>query len=111
MTADQVKTKLAALGYRPATLDEMYALGQAGKWNIIGLGTSMGSYNMYPVTVNAAQNGLFSVSSTALYSTQTYRFAAVKLAGAVSMNGGIEASSFTASLWDALSSILYAWKR
>ncbi|MCX6719122.1 MAG: hypothetical protein NTZ38_01975, partial [Candidatus Taylorbacteria bacterium] len=75
MTADQVKTKLASLGYRPATLDETYALAQAGKWNIIGLGTSMGSYNMYPYTRNGAGNGLYSISTTASYSTQTYRFA------------------------------------
>ncbi len=111
MTADQVKTKLATLGYRPATLNEMYALGQAGKWNVIGLGTSMGSYNMYPITQNGAGNGLYSISTTASYSTQTYRFAAVKLTGASSMNDIGQTSSFTASIWDALSSILYAWKK
>jgi len=79
MTADQVKTKLASLGYRPATLDETYALGQAGKWNVIGLGTSMGSFNVYPLTLNGASTGLYNIGATAAYSTQLYKFAAVKL--------------------------------
>ncbi|MCX6718963.1 MAG: hypothetical protein NTZ38_01125, partial [Candidatus Taylorbacteria bacterium] len=71
----------------------------AGKWNIIGLGTSMGSYNMYPYTRNGAGNGLYSISTTASYSTQTYRFAAVKI-GVTSLNSASQVANPLGSFSD-----------
>ena len=81
MTASQVIAQLNALGYRPATLDELYAVkSQAGN-NVVGLGTNLGGSYGYPVTgVNSNGNGnsLTGFSHVAgPFSTAQYKFAAV----------------------------------
>lgn len=81
MTASQVIAQLNALGYRPATLDELYAAKSQTGNNVIGLGTNLGGSYGYPVTsINSSGNGnsLTGFSHSAgPFSTAQYKFAAV----------------------------------
>jgi hypothetical protein len=82
MTASAVIAKLATLGYRPATLDEVYTLRTRNNIasltgdNVVGLGTNLGSNYGYPTTLSTSATGLS--RNAGPFATAAYSFAAVK---------------------------------
>ena len=78
LTPSQAIAQLAALGYRPATLSELYALKIAQPSvgsSVVGLGTNLGSSYGYPTSSGSGASGLG--HSAGPFSTAAYSFAAV----------------------------------
>jgi hypothetical protein len=80
ITATQVISQLSALGYRPATLSEIYSLKQSQSSSVnsstVALGTNLGGTNGYPTGSGSGVSGLGHIAGP--FSTATYSFAAVK---------------------------------
>ena len=79
LSATQAISQLAALGYRPATLSELYALKTAQPSvgsSIVGLGTNLSSSYGYPTSSGSGTSSLG--RSVSPFSTTLYSFAAVQ---------------------------------
>jgi hypothetical protein len=79
LTANQAIAQLNTLGYRPATLSELYALKTAQPSvgsSVVGLGTNTGSSYGYPTSSGVLAEGMG--RSAGPFSTTLYSFAAVK---------------------------------
>ncbi|MDR3558573.1 MAG: hypothetical protein P4L61_03510 [Candidatus Pacebacteria bacterium] len=79
LTASQAIAQLSALGYRPATLSEIYSLKAADpsavNGNTVALGTNLGSSYGYPTGVGYGASGLG--HNTGPFGTNVWIFAAV----------------------------------
>jgi hypothetical protein len=78
LTPSQAIAQLAALGYRPATLSELYGLKTAQPSvgsSVVGLGTNLSSSYGYPTSSGSGASGLG--RSSGPFSTTLYSFAAV----------------------------------
>ena len=81
LTATQAISQLASMGYRPATLSEIYSLKQAQpsvvNSTLVALGTNLGGSYGYPTGFGAGTaTGLGHYAGP--FSTSVYKFAAVK---------------------------------
>jgi peptidoglycan hydrolase-like protein with peptidoglycan-binding domain len=75
----EIALRLAAMGYRPATVDEIMAIQPQAGEGIYGLGTlgTLGYYGFYPVTSNACPGILCEVLTSSVFPMD--KVAAVKM--------------------------------
>ena len=76
ISASAAIEKLSSLGYRPATLDEIYAGRSQIGYGVLGLGTNLGGDYGYPYTSSNTTTGLHRMNSP--FTTAEFRFAAVR---------------------------------
>ena len=79
LSATQVISQLSTLGYRPATLSELYALKTAQPSvgsSVVGLGTNLGGTYGYPTGQGTGTVGLG--HNAGPFATATWSFVAVK---------------------------------